>query len=174
MLPKLLLSSPFETHRTDNKNSISNFKPVSVLSVFSKIFEAVIKNQFALYLENIVSPFLSVYRENYSTQHVLIGLDEEWKKHLDNNEVVRVVLMDLYKAFDCVSHDLLLAKLPAYGFDKPTLKYIYSHLNPLSANPTKWPNTLKQFVGKLPTNCLSVFGYFVNLALKGLREENSV
>ena len=35
-------------------------------------------------------------------------------------------------------------------------------------NPTKWPNTLKQFVGKLPNNCLSVFGHFVNLALKGL------
>ena len=42
------------------------------------------------------------------------------------------------------------------------------HFNPLSANPTKWPNTLKQFVGKLPTNCLSVFGHFDNLALKGL------
>ena len=41
-------------------------------------------------------------------------------------------------------------------------------LNPLSASPTKWSNTLKQFVGKLPTNCLSVFGHFVNLALKGL------
>ena len=41
--------------------------------------------------------------------------------------------------------------------------------NPLSANLTKWPNTLKQFVGKLPANCLSVFGHFVNLALKGLR-----
>ena len=41
-------------------------------------------------------------------------------------------------------------------------------LNPLSANPTKRPNTLKQFVGKLPANCLSVFGHFVNLALKGL------
>ena len=41
-------------------------------------------------------------------------------------------------------------------------------LNSLCANPTKWPNTLKKFVGKLPTNCLSVFGHFVNLALKGL------
>ena len=40
--------------------------------------------------------------------------------------------------------------------------------NPLSTNPIKWPNTLKQFVGNLPTNCLSVFGYFVNLVLKGL------
>ena len=41
-------------------------------------------------------------------------------------------------------------------------------INPLSANPTKWSNTLKQFVGKLPTNCLSVFGHFVGLALRGL------
>ena len=37
------------------------------------------------------------------------------------------------------------------------------HLNPLSANATKWSNTLKQFVGNLPTNCLSVFDYFVKL-----------
>ena len=41
-------------------------------------------------------------------------------------------------------------------------------LNPSSANPTKWSNTLKQFVGKLPSNCLSVFDHFVKLAFKGL------
>ena len=43
-------------------------------------------------------------------------------------------------------------------------------LNPLSTNPTKWPNTLKQFVGKLPTNCVSVFDHFVKLARKGLKQ----
>ena len=43
--------------------------------------------------------------------------------------------------------------------------------NPLSANFTKWSNTLKQFVGKLPTNCLSVFEHFARLALKELRLE---
>ena len=42
--------------------------------------------------------------------------------------------------------------------------------NPLSANITKSSTTLKQFVGKLPTNCLSVFDHFVKLALKGLRK----
>ena len=41
-------------------------------------------------------------------------------------------------------------------------------LNPLSANPTKWSNTLKQFVELLPTDCLSVFDHFLGLALKGL------
>ena len=48
------------------------------------------------------------------------------------------------------------------------LSYLYT-FNPLSANFIKWSNTLKQFVGKLPTNCLSVFDYFVGLALKGSR-----
>ena len=47
------------------------------------------------------------------------------------------------------------------------------NVNPISANPTKWSNTLKQFVDKLPTNCLSVFDHFVNLALKGLKSPNA-
>ena len=42
-------------------------------------------------------------------------------------------------------------------------------LNPLNANITKWSNTLKQFVGKVPTSCLSVLDHFVGLALKGLK-----
>ena len=42
-------------------------------------------------------------------------------------------------------------------------------VNSLSANPTKWSSTPKQFVGNLPSNCLSVFDHFVGLALKGLR-----
>ena len=47
--------------------------------------------------------------------------------------------------------------------------YIFRHvLNPVSANPSKWSNTLQQFVGKLPTNCLNVFDHFWGLALKGM------
>ena len=76
MLPKIAAVSPIDKG-AGNKNSISNFRPASVLSVFSKIFKAVIKNRLVLYLENIFSPFLSTYRENYSTQLVLIRLAEE-------------------------------------------------------------------------------------------------
>ena len=47
-------------------------------------------------------------------------------------------------------------------------------LNPLNANPTKLSNTLKQFVGNLPTNCLSVFDHFMKLALKGLSYQKNV
>ena len=53
-------------------------------------------------------------------------------------------------------------------FKNKKIKTLVAAINPLSANFTKWSNTLKQFVGKLPTNCLSVFDHFVGLALKGL------
>ena len=46
--------------------------------------------------------------------------------------------------------------------------YSYEPFNPLSANPTKWSNTLKQLVGKLPANCLSAFNHYVRLVLKKL------
>ena len=51
---------------------------------------------------------------------------------------------------------------------KPVITHVNGKFNPLSANPTKWSNTHKQFVFKLPTNCLSVFDLFVGLALKRL------
>ena len=49
------------------------------------------------------------------------------------------------------------------------MKSFLKIVNPLSAKPTKWPNTPKQFVGNFPTKCLSVFAHFVGLALKGLQ-----
>ena len=70
-------------------------------------------------------PFDSFYRQSYST-YVSTHLLEELGEDLDNNFVVGVVFIDLSKAFDCIPHDRLIAKLEAYGFDN--LHYIYSYL----------------------------------------------
>ena len=68
---------------------------------------------------------VSAYRKNYSTQHVITRLIEEWRAHLDENFVVGAVFTDLSKAFDCIAHDLLLiAKLAAYGFSDTALRYL--------------------------------------------------
>ena len=107
--------------KTPDKNSVLNYRPVSILPTFSKIFCKVIKNYLIKSMDNFFSPFLSAYRASYSTQHVLLRLIEEWKTNLDNNFAVGAVLMDLSKAFDCIPHDLLIAKLAAYGFEKKTL-----------------------------------------------------
>ena len=76
-----------------------------------------------------ISNLVSAYRKNYSSQHVLIRLLEEWRKCLDNNYVVGGVLLDLTKAFDCVPHELLIAKLEAYGINENMLAYLHSYLS---------------------------------------------
>ena len=104
---------------------------MSVLKAFSKIYEKVIKNQLIPHLDKSLSMFIATYRERYSrysTQHVLIRLIEEWRLRLDNHYVVGAILMDLSKAFDCIPHELLIAKLAAYGLDENSLVYIYSYL----------------------------------------------
>ena len=74
------------------------------------------------------SPFVSSYKENYNTPHVLIRLLEEWRLYLYSNYFLGAVMTDLSKAFDYVLHNLLIAKLEAYGFDNSTIRYVYSYL----------------------------------------------
>ena len=71
---------------------------------------------------------VSAYAKNCSTQDVITRLVEEWREHLDENLVVGAVLTDLSKAFDCIAHDLLIAKLAAYAFSDTALRYVYFYL----------------------------------------------
>ena len=61
-------------------------------------------------------------------EQCLIIMLEAWKKALGGKRNAGAILTDLSKAFDCVNHDLLIAKLRAYGFDHESLKFIYSYL----------------------------------------------
>ena len=105
------IAFPFDKGKQNNE--ISNFRPVSILNTFFKIYEKVIEDQLVSGLDKYLSPFISPYRKGYSTQHVLTRLLEEWRGRLDNNYIVGAILMDLSKAVDCISHDLIIAKLAA-------------------------------------------------------------
>ena len=70
---KVAVVSPIEK-KTDDKNKISNYKLVSVLNIFSKVYEIVLKTKLVSALSDYISPFISAYREGYSTQHVLVRL----------------------------------------------------------------------------------------------------
>ena len=77
---KIASVSPIDK-QSDDKTKVSNFRPVSVLNNFSKIYESVIKNQLISVLSNIFPLYLAAY----STQHILIRMFEEWSENLDNN-----------------------------------------------------------------------------------------
>ena len=68
------------------------------------------------------------YRKGFSTQRALLSLIERRKNTLDESGCSGAILMDLSKAFDTINHDLLIAKLGAYGFDTESLKLIRSYL----------------------------------------------
>ena len=63
------------------------------------------------------------FRKGYSTQYALVNLLQKWKKGLDESDgIVGTLLMDLYKAYDCVNHELIIAKLAAYGLNESSLR----------------------------------------------------
>ena len=102
--------------KTDERTKVKNYRPVSLLNIFSKIYERFIYENLTPFVNSFLSEFISAYLKTYITNHLLIRLIENWKKSLDQNKFVGAVLMDPSKAFDCIPHDLLIAKMHAYGF----------------------------------------------------------
>ena len=101
----------------------TNYMPISVLNVFSKVFEHFILDQSTTYFKSMLSEFRSAYRKQYSCQHVLLRMIETWRKYLNENKIVGTTLTNLSKAFNSLPHDLLVAKLEAYGLNTKTKTY---------------------------------------------------
>ena len=81
------------------------------------------------FFENILSKYQSSFRKGFSTQHCLLAMLEKWKRSVDNNKAFGALLTDLSKAFDCLDHELLIAKLNAYGFSLTASKLIHDCLS---------------------------------------------
>ena len=114
--------------KKDDPHDKSNYRPVSIIVTLDKVFEKCLARQLSDYFSSILSPFLSGYRRGYSCEAVLLRLIEDWRNALDNKCVVGAVSMNLSKAFDMIPHDLLLAKLAAYGVAPVSLPLLHSYL----------------------------------------------
>ena len=123
----LKLADITPTYKKNDTTIKENYRPVSILPSVSKLFERSMFDQISGYIDKFLSPYLCGFRKGYSTQHSLIVMLEKWRKALDNGKHAAALLTDLSKAFDCLNHSLLIAKLHAYGFDKNSLAFIYSY-----------------------------------------------
>ena len=115
--------------KKDSEFNKKNYRPVSILPSFNNVFEKILANQFEDFYENILSDHISAYRKNYSCETSLLKLTEDWRQSLDNKEIVAVISLDLSKAFDCITHNLLLAKLKAYGVSEHSVSLFKSYLS---------------------------------------------
>uniref|UniRef100_A0A452IPG4 Reverse transcriptase domain-containing protein n=1 Tax=Gopherus agassizii TaxID=38772 RepID=A0A452IPG4_9SAUR len=118
-------------YKKGNKNNPGNYRPVSLTSVPGKIMEQVIKEIICKHLEGgkVIGNSQHGFVKNKSCQTNLIAFFDRITSLVDKGEAVDVIYLDFSKAFDTVSHDILIDKLGKYNLDGATIRWVHNWLD---------------------------------------------
>ena len=118
-------------HKKDERNCVSNYRPISLLSSVSKVFERLVYNKLYSYLmtNHLLTPNNAGFKRNQSTTSQLLLICEKIYRGLENKKHVRMVFLDASKAFDKVWHDGLLYKLKQLGLCQSIVNWFQSYLH---------------------------------------------
>lgn len=117
-------------HKGGPKDDLNNYRPISILSVFSKIIERVIFTRINQYLKNlkVIVPQQFGFQKKKSTELALLGVKEKLIENIEKKLYTVGLFLDIRKAFDSVKHDILLNKIGLYGIRGVAQKLIKSYL----------------------------------------------
>ena len=118
-------------HKKGDINDPSNYRPISILPVVSKVFELILKKQFVAYLEenSILHINQHGFRSGHSTGSAVVSFVEKIVECFEGGDYCSVEFLDLSKAFDCVSHDVLVRKMYMYNVLPRSVKLFSSYLS---------------------------------------------
>ena len=116
--------------KQNDRQNMNNYRPISCLPVFSKIFEKVAYDQLSAYLisHNIIHPHQFGFQQGKNTTHALLHILNYITEAFNENKFVVAIFLDLKKAFDMVNHDILLHKLRILGVRNNSLKWFFEYL----------------------------------------------
>ena len=115
--PELKIGEITPVYKTNGQTLKSNYRPVTILSAISKIYGRLMFEQVIAYSESFLFQYHCGFRKGYATQQALVRFLEKCRSVLDEKRFAGAILSDFSKAFDCLNHDLLIAKLHAYCFN---------------------------------------------------------
>ena len=117
-------------YKKGNKTLITNYRPISLLPVFSKIFEKILYKRLYnhLTLNNILVKEQFGFRCNSSTEIAIYTLIKNILSSLNNKIIVGGLFCDLQKAFDCINYNILLSKMTFYGITGVANRLMESYL----------------------------------------------
>ena len=117
--------------KSGKKELLTNYRPISVLSSFSKILERIMYNRVYNFLNdnNLLFRKQFSFRKGHSTDHALIKLIDSIYYSFNQNKYTLGVFIDLSKGFDTVDHNILIDKLNSYGIKNNSLKWFSSYLS---------------------------------------------
>ena len=117
--------------KNGDKDDLSNYRPISILPVCSKVLERIVHKQLYNYVSvnNIMYTGQSGFRQNHSTSTALIKTIDKWNIEIDQGNYVGAIFVDLSKAFDMVNHKLLLHKLKLLGITGTEFNWFMSYLS---------------------------------------------
>ena len=117
-------------HKGGDDLSTNNFRPITILPVVSKIIEKAVHKHLYGHLSdnNLINENQSGFRPFHSTETCLINMINSWTSSMNSGEMIGVAFIDLRKAFDTVSHDILLSKLDNLGVSSTALRWFESYL----------------------------------------------
>lgn len=114
--------------KSGNSSEVANYRPISILCNFAKVFEKCLYSRIYPCVRNQISPCQHGFMENRSTVTNLMQITQFISEAINNRSQVDVVYTDLTKAFDRISHSILLHKLNNFGFHYSLLQFIKSYL----------------------------------------------
>ena len=126
----LKIASIIPLHKGGSKTEATNYRPISLLPIFAKLFEKVIKHRLTTHLDenNIITDNQFGFRKSYSTELAVTEIQNTLLQNLDNNKITCTIFLDLAKAFDSVNHSILIKKLERYGIRGKPLQLLRSYL----------------------------------------------